>query len=144
MARNERGQFMPGTSGNPYGRPRKVEPDMFEDTDRDAFFEIDNEEIAVNVGGRPVKMTMRKAIDRQMALKAASGDSRAAVEWSKRRDRHLKKYAEETAETIEHLAERTRRIKDYPEDVTDEYLNDTKIWLEKLHPRLKWLFNGSH
>ena len=142
MARNERGQFMPGESGNPYGRPRKVKPDMFEDTDRNIFFEIDNEEIPVNVGGRPVKMTMRKAIDRRMALKAASGNDRAAVEWSKRRDRYLKKYAQETAETIELLAERTQRIKDFPEDVTDEYINVTRICLEQLHPKLRWLFNG--
>jgi hypothetical protein len=143
MARNERGQFMPGTSGNPDGRPRKVEPDMFEDTDRDIFFEIDNEDIPVNVGGRPVKMTIRKAIDRQMAIKAASGDIRAIIEWNKRRDRYIKKYAQDTTATIEQLVASLKIVKEHPEDVTDDYLNALKVILESLHPRIQYLFDGT-
>ena len=140
MARDEHGRFLPGESGNPYGRPRKVEPDMFEDTDRTAFFEIDNEEIPVGLNGRPVKMTTRKAIDKRMALAAAGGNIRAAIEWTKRRDRYISKVAKETGETIEQLVKSIEVVQNSPEDVTDDYLNALKSSLENLHPRLKWLF----
>jgi hypothetical protein len=141
MARDEHGRFLPGASGNRFGRPRKiVNTDVDEDSDREAFFDIDNEVIPITVGGRKVKMTIRKAIDRQMALKAASGHLPAMIQWSKRRDRYIKQLVEQTGRLIEQLVEGAERIKDNPEDVTDDYIEVVKACIAGLNPQQRVLF----
>ena len=63
-------RFKPGQSGNPVGRPKGA-------TDlRAALVKALNEKVVVTEGGRRRKITKVEAAAKQLANKAASGDSR--------------------------------------------------------------------
>lgn len=64
VARNEKGQFPPGTSGNPAGKPKGRKHFAT------IFMEVLQQE--VNLGGK--KMTMSRAMTEAMVRKAIRGD----------------------------------------------------------------------
>lgn len=85
MSRNKLGQFEPGTCGNPRGRPRKRPRKIHPDVLRNEFFEISETLVPIIENGRRKLIPASQAIDKQLVLKAASGDLRAILEWNKMR-----------------------------------------------------------
>lgn len=68
------GQFKPGQSGNPGGRPKGAV------TLTNLIAKAMNEKVVVHEGGRRRKITKGEAIAKQLVNKAASGDLRAIRE----------------------------------------------------------------
>jgi hypothetical protein len=121
MSRNKLGQFEPGTCGNPRGRPRKVSRTIDSKQPRKEFFEAGEMLVSIVEQGKLREVPARIAIAKQLALKAASGNMRAIIEWSKRDERHTLEYVKEQLENLERLRESEDIIRKFPEDVTDEY-----------------------
>ena len=70
-------RFKKGKSGNPKGRPKsKASPDIF----LEEFVSEINEVIAVSIDGRTQKMSVLRALLKQLLAKAASGDVPAIKE----------------------------------------------------------------
>ncbi len=65
------GQFRPGQSGNPRGRPKGAM------SLTSLITKVMNEKVVVHEGGRRRKITKAEAIAKQLVNKAASGDLRA-------------------------------------------------------------------
>nr|WP_232478880.1 DUF5681 domain-containing protein [Roseomonas rosulenta] len=65
------GQFRPGQSGNPHGRPKGAA------SLTSLIMKAMNEKVVVHEGGRRRKITKGEAIAKQMVNRAASGDLRA-------------------------------------------------------------------
>jgi Family of unknown function (DUF5681) len=121
MARNKLGQFEPGTCGNPRGRPRKLPRKIRPEQLRTEFFEIGETLVPIIENGRRKLIPVSLAIDKQLALKAASGDLRAILEWSKMRHRHTLDYLKEQLNYMQQLLKSEDILRKFPEDVTDEY-----------------------
>jgi hypothetical protein len=128
MSRNKLGQFEPGTCGNPRGRPcktktpRKIHPDRL----RADFFEAGETLVPIIENGRRKLIPARVAIDKQLALKAASGDLRAVIEWTKMHQRHTLEYVKEQRDFLQQLLKSEDIVRKFPEDVTDEYKAATR------------------
>jgi Family of unknown function (DUF5681) len=121
MPRNKLGQFEPGTCGNPRGRPRKLPRKIHPDRLRKDFFEISETLVPVLENGRRKLIPASQAIDKQLLLKAASGDLKAILEWSKMRQRHTLDYVKTQIDHLEQLLKSEDIVRKFPEDVTDEY-----------------------
>ena len=65
------GQFKPGQSGNPRGRPRKSR-----DIQAMIKRELD-QTIAIKEGGRELRLSKREALIKQLVNRAVSGDAKA-------------------------------------------------------------------
>jgi hypothetical protein len=126
MSRNDLGQFEPGTCGNPRGRPRKEPRTIDPKQLRKEFFEAGETLISTVENGKRKLISARAAIGKQLALKAASGNMRAIMEWSKRDERHTSEYVKEQLEHLKQLMESEDIVRKFPEDVTDEYKDLTK------------------
>jgi Family of unknown function (DUF5681) len=92
MPRNKLGQFEPGTCGNPRGRPRKLPRKINPDQLRTDFFEVSETLVPIIERGKRKLIPASEAIDKQLVLKAASGDLKAILEWNKMRQRHTLEY----------------------------------------------------
>jgi hypothetical protein len=121
MARNKLGQFEPGTCGNPRGRPRKTPRKIHPDVLRKEFFEAGETLVPIIENGRRKLIPASAAIDKQLALKAASGNLRAIIEWKKMNQRHTMEYVKEQLDHLEQLLKSEDIVRKFPEDVTDEY-----------------------
>ena len=121
MARNHLGQFEKGTSGNPRGRPRKVRHPVSNNQLRQDFFEAAETLVPVLEGNKRKLIPARAAIDKQLVLKAASGDMRAIFEYNKRRERYTLEHVKEQLENLRVILAGEDRIRMFPEDVTDEF-----------------------
>jgi Family of unknown function (DUF5681) len=121
MPRNKLGQFEPGTCGNPRGRPRKLPRKIHPDRLRNDFFEISETLVPIIENGQRKLIPARLAIDKQLLLKAASGDLKAILEWSKMRDKHTLEYVNTQRACMEQLRKSEEIVRKYPEDVTDDY-----------------------
>jgi len=126
MSRNKLGQFEPGTCGNPRGRPRKIPRKINPDQLRADFFEISETLVPIIENGQRKLIPASVAIDKQLVLKAASGDLRAILEWNKMRHKHTVDYVKTQLDCIEQLLKSEDIVRKFPEDVTDEYMAATK------------------
>jgi uncharacterized protein DUF5681 len=83
MSRDKNGRFT--DCGNLKGRPKALKytakPGIAHSVQRDDFFEVDNAPITISENGKRKQISLRKAIYQKLAYSAASGDTRAAVEW---------------------------------------------------------------
>src|SRR5258708_4698091 len=121
MSRNKLGQFEPGTCGNPRGRPRKLPRKIHPDLLRADFFEISETLVPIIENGQRKLIPASLAIDKQLLLKAASGDLRAILEWNKMRHRHTLEHVKTQLDCMEQLLKSEDILRKFPEDVTDEY-----------------------
>jgi hypothetical protein len=90
--------------------------------------------VPIIVRGERKLIPARVAIDKQLTLKAASGDLRAIVEWSKMRQRHTLEYDREQREYVVQLLKSEDIIRKFPEDVTEEYKAATRNLRSMIDP----------
>jgi len=121
MPRNKLGEFEPGTCGNPRGRPRKLPRKIHPDILRADFFEAGETLVPIIENGRRKLIPASVAIDKQLTLKAASGDLRAIIEWNKMRQRHTLDHLKTQLDSLQQLLKSEEIVRKFPEDVTDEY-----------------------
>jgi hypothetical protein len=121
MPRNKLGQFEPGTCGNPRGRPRKQPRKIHPDRLRADFFEISETLVPIIENGQRKLIPASVAIDKQLVLKAASGNLRAILEWKKMSHKHTLDYVRTQIDRMEQLLKSENIVRKFPEDVTDEY-----------------------
>jgi hypothetical protein len=126
MPRNKLGQFEPGTCGNPRGRPRKLPRKIHPEQLRKDFFEAGETPVQIVEHGKRKLVPARVAIDKQLALKAASGDMRAIIEWQKMCQRHTLEYVKERLGQMEWLLKSEATVRNFPEDVTEDFLTAVK------------------
>jgi Family of unknown function (DUF5681) len=134
MARNELGQFEPGTCGNPRGRPRKLPRKIRPDEARKDFFEAGETLVPTIEKGKRKLIPASVAINKQLALKAASGDRQAIIEWMKMRQRHTSDYDKEQRAYLVQLLESEDIVRKFPEDVTDDYKAATRNLRSAIDP----------
>jgi hypothetical protein len=88
---------------------------------RQDFFEAAETLVPVLEGNKRKLIPARAAIDKQLVLKAASGDMRAIFEYNKRRERYTLEHVKEQLENLRVILAGEDRIRMFPEDVTDEF-----------------------
>ena len=124
MSRDKNGRFT--DCGNLKGRPRTLKyspgPGIAHSVQRNDFFEVDNAPITITENGKRKQISVRKAIYQKLAYSAASGDTRAAVEWNKMRTRFVSEYVDEQMEWVAQIRRSEKIAQDHPEDVTDKFL----------------------
>jgi hypothetical protein len=69
-----------------------------------------------------------------LALKAASGNLRAIIEWKKMNQRHTMEYVKEQLAYFRQLMKSEDIMRKFPEDVTDEYQAMTKSLRSTMDP----------
>jgi hypothetical protein len=122
MSRNKLGQFEPGTCGNPRGRPRRMPRKISVQQLRTDFFEAGETLVPIIENGERKLIPASIAIDKQLTLKAASGNLRAIIEWKKTRRSLTLEYVKEQLGTLEALMEAEEIQRKFPEDVTEGLL----------------------
>ena len=86
------------------------------------------------VGNKREMIPARVAIDKQLVIKAASGDMRSICEYNKRRERYTLEYVKQQLKSLELIFEAEDRIRMFPEDVTDEYKRLLALLRMKIDP----------
>src|SRR5690349_10906438 len=112
MARNLKGQFEKGTSGNPRGRPVRQRHPICDDQVRRDFFEAEETLVPIVMGNKRVMVPARVVIDRQLISKAASGDPRAMAQYYKRKDRFVFEYVNQQLENLRIIVEGEDRLRE--------------------------------
>lgn len=135
MSRDKNGRFT--DCGNPKGRPKvfaQMPRPISHQTERDDFFEVDNASVTITENGKRKDISVRKAIYHKLAYNAASGDTRAAIEWNKIRNRFVAAFLDEQIELMKSVHESEKFVQNSPEDVTDSYLEVLKQARAMLSP----------
>lgn len=127
MPRNSLGQFEKGTCGNPKGRPRKRPHPISDEQLREDFFDAAEMQVPIMEDHKRKMIPARVAIDKQLVIKAVSGDLRAICEYNKRRDRFVLEHVNHQLKSLRLIVEAEDRIRMFPEDVTDEFKNTLKL-----------------
>ena len=134
MPRNKLGQFEPGTCGNPRGRPRKLRRKIRPDQPRKHFFEAGEILVPTIEKGKRKLIPASVAIQKQLALKAASGNMRAVIEWIKMLERHTSDYDNEQRAYLVQLLKSEDIVRKFPEDVTEDYIAATRNLRSAMDP----------
>ena len=134
MPRNNLGQFEPGTSGNPRGRPRKLRRTIHPEELRKDFFEADQTPVTIIENGKRKTIPAGVAIDMQLARKAASGNLRAIIEYNKAKQRHNLDYVKQQLEMMQQLLKSEDIVRKFPENVTDDYMAHTRNLRSAIDP----------
>ncbi len=134
MSRNKLGQFEPGTCGNPRGRPRKIPRKIRPDQLRKDFFDAGETLVPIIEKGKRKLIPASVAIQKQLTLKAASGELRAIFEWIKMCERHTSEYVEEQRAYLVQLLKSEDIVRKFPEDVTEEYKAATRNLRSAMDP----------
>ena len=134
MARNKFGQFEKGTCGNPRGRPRKMPLRISDEQLRQDFFDAAETPISIVENGKRKSIPAHMAIEKQLILKAASGDMKAIVECNKRRERYCLEHVKSQLSNLEAIVNGEDSIRRFPEDVTDEFKRTLKLLKDSLDP----------
>ena len=121
MARNKFGQFEEGTCGNPRGCPRKMPLRISDEQLRQDFFDAAETLIPIVENGKRKLIPARLAIEKQLILRAASGDMKAIIEYNKRRERYTLEHVKSQLSILEAIVDGEDSIQRFPEDVTDEF-----------------------
>jgi hypothetical protein len=137
MARNKLGHFEKGTCGNPRGRPPKMPLRISEERVRHDFFAASETLIPIVESGKRKFIPARLAIQKQLILKAASGDMRAIVEYNKWCDRHTLEHVKHHLGILEAIMKAEDRIREFPEDVTDEFKRVLALLRATLDPSFR-------
>jgi hypothetical protein len=134
MSRDKNGRFT--DCGNPKGRPKTLKyiptTRIAPSVQRDDFFEVDNAPITITENGKRKQISVRKAIYQKLAYTAASGNTRAAVEWNKMRTWFVGEFVDEQLAILTQILKSEKTVRDFPEDVTDQFLdclNNLKMML---------------
>ncbi|MDF0578915.1 hypothetical protein [Bradyrhizobium yuanmingense] len=90
--------------------------------------------VPIVVGNKREMIPARIAIDKQLVIKAVSGDMRAICEYGKRRDRYTLEHVSQQLKSLELIFEAEDRIRMFPEDVTDEYKRVLALLRMKIDP----------
>ena len=138
MPRNRFGQFEKGTCGNPRGRPRKLPLRISDEQLRQDFFDAAETPVSIVENGKRKSIPAYMAIEKQLILKAASGDMRAIIECSKRRERYCLEHVQLQLSNLEAIANAEDRLRDFPEDVTDEFRRALKLLKANLDPYFRF------
>jgi ADP-dependent phosphofructokinase/glucokinase len=101
---------------------------------RKDFFEAGEILVPIIEKGKRKLVPASVAINKQLALKAASGDLRAIIEWTKMREIHTSEYEKQQQECVLRLLKSEDIIRKFPEDVTDEYKALTKHLRSMIDP----------
>jgi hypothetical protein len=124
MSRDKNGRFT--GCGNPKGRPKADKyiptPVIAQSVQRTDFFEIDNAPVTISENGKRKTISLRKAIYQKLAYSAASGNTRAAIEWNKLRTGFIGEYVDEQLAMVAQISKSEKVARDFPEDVTDKFL----------------------
>ena len=136
-SRDNSGRFEKGSSGNPKGRPRKTPPVISDEQLRQDFFDAAEALVAIVEGGRRKLIPARLAIEKQLTLKAASGDMKAICEYNKRRDRFTLEHVKLQLANWDAILKAEDRIQKFPEDVTDEVKRVLMLLYAKLDPHFR-------
>lgn len=88
-ARDSRGRFLPGNTGNPRGRPKK-NPDMIGIDESPYVFGKTVRKL--NMNGKAVEMTHSEALNHKLFQLAMNGDTRALI--------HLQKLIDESNQIV--------------------------------------------
>ncbi|MDN3275962.1 hypothetical protein QWJ07_16995 [Frankia sp. RB7] len=91
------------------------------------FFDAADMPVPVIEGNKRRMIPAREAIDKQLMLKAASGNIQAMREYYKMRDRHTLEYVNHQLTSLWLIMEGKDRIRDFPEDVTDEFKQTLRL-----------------
>src|SRR6266403_4445576 len=134
MSRNKLGQFEPGTCGNPRGRPRKIPRKIRPDQLRKDFFDAGETLVPIIEKGKRKLIPASVAIQKQLTLKAASGELREIFEWIKMCERHTSEYVEEQRAYLVQLLKSEDIVRKFPEDVTEEYKAATRNLRSAMDP----------
>jgi hypothetical protein len=134
MARNKLGQFEKGTCGNPRGRPRKKPMEITNQKLRQDFFDAAEAPVLIVEKGMRNLIPAHQAIEKQLILKAASGDMRAIVEYAKRRERYTLEHFKQQLSNLEAILNAEDSIRDFPEDVTDQFKRCVALMKANLDP----------
>jgi Family of unknown function (DUF5681) len=134
MLRNKLGQFEPGTCGNPRGRPRKIPRKISVEQLRKDFFEAGETLVPTIENGRRKLIPASVAIDKQLTLKAASGDLRAIIEWKKTRHSLTQECMKEQLEALGALMTSEDIERKFPEDVTEAFLAASRRLRAAIYP----------
>ncbi|MET4290102.1 hypothetical protein ABIB06_000277 [Bradyrhizobium sp. LB8.2] len=121
MSRNRNEQFSKGTTGNPKGRPRKRSHPISDGQMRRDFFDATEMLVPIIEGNERKMIPAHHAIDKQLVIKAVSGDMRAICEYNKRRERYTLEHVKSQLKSLELIFEGEDRIRMFPEDITDEF-----------------------
>jgi phage-related protein len=138
MGRNKFGQFEKGTCGNPRGRPRRMPLRISDEQLRQDFFVAAEALVSIVENGKRKLIPVHIAIQKQLMLKAASGDMRAIVEYNKRRERYCLEHVKLQLSNLEAIANAEDRLRDFPEDVTDEFKHALKLLKADLDPYFRF------
>jgi hypothetical protein len=101
---------------------------------RKDFFEAGEILVPIIEKGKRKLIPASIAISKQLALKAASGDLRAIIEWTKMHETHTSEYEKQQQECVLQLLKSEDIIRKFPEDVTDEYKALTKNLRSMIDP----------
>ena len=116
MSRDKNGRFT--DCGDPKGRPKAVRyiptPGIAKCVQRNDFFEVDNAAITVSENGKRKRISVRKAIYQKLAYSAASGETRAAVEWNKLRTRFVGEYVDEQLAMVAQIMKSEKVARRFP------------------------------
>ena len=134
MSRNSLGQFEPGTSGNPRGRPRKPRRKNDQNQMREDFFEAGEMQVTIVENGKRKSIPISVAIQRKQAVLAASGNMRAIIEWNKAERKHTADYLNEQLACVEQLMKCEEVLRKHPEDVTDDFKALTRMLRSAIDP----------
>lgn len=134
MSRNRKGHFEKGTSGNPKGRPRKAPHSISDGQLRRDFFDAAEMLVPIIEGNERKMLPARLAIDKQLVIKAVSGDMRAICEYNKRRERFTLEHVKSQLKNLELILASEDRIRMFPEDVTDEFKRALALLRMKIDP----------
>ena len=138
MVRNKFGQFEKGTCGNPRGRPRKMPLRISDEQLRQDFFDVAETPISIIENGKRKLIAAHMAIQKQLMLKAVSGDMRAIVEYNKRRERYCLEHVKLQLSNLQAIVNAEDRLRDFPEDVTDEFKQALKLLKAILDPYFRF------
>jgi len=121
MSRNA-GQYDPGVSGNPKGRPRKQPLEISARKNRDDFFAAADMPVWITENGKRKKISARVAINRQLIRRAVEGDMRAILECKKAENRYTFEYLDEQVSALETYLKLEKFSKESPEEMTERLL----------------------
>lgn len=135
--RNNFGQFEKGASGNPRGRPRNLRVTISDEQLRQDFFDVAETPVPIVQNGKRKLIPARLAIEKQLVLKAASGDLKAITEYNKRRERYTLEHVKLQLANLEAIASAESHLRKFPEDVTDEMKHALKLLMAALDPHFR-------
>lgn len=135
--RDGRGQYKPGTSGNPRGRPVRSKRQNLPHEFRLDFLEIGNSLVKITENGKSKRVTISQAINRQLARAALKCERWAVQLWKKLEEKYATEILTEQLDLWEQVLKGEKTIKDFPEGVTDKHIETIRLARSMLLPSFR-------